>query len=172
MDIDRDVVIQVTISAGVVLLFVVGLAMLSSAYGVPTTVEDESLQGTLDGEFDNLTVADGQMDGAFQGNFENDIIAVLEGEIEGELTDDEVTGEFNGTINGAIDGTAHGTVEGTLNEDDGTFTGEFDGTASGTTSTSLSEDGGLALLALIGIFIVVMPVFGYVIERLRTEEDE
>lgn len=171
MDIDRDVVIQVTISTGVVLLFVVGLAMLSGAYGVSVDVEDESLDGTLHGGFDNLTVADGEMSGSFQGEFENEIIATMEGEMQGDVTDETVSGEFNGTIDGAIDGTTQGTVEGTLNEEQETFDGEFSGTASGKTSTSLSPDGGLAILALIGAFIVVMPVFGYVIERLREDED-
>ena len=172
MDIDRDVVIQVTISAGVVLLFVVALSMVSDAYGGSVDVEDEALEGSLEGEFTNLTVADGEMNGAFEGQFENDIIAVFEGDMAGDVADDTVTGEFNGSIAGAIDGKTQGTVEGTLDEEEERFDGQFSGTANGKTSTSLSPDGGVVLLGLIGAFIVAMPVFGYVIERLRSEEDE
>ena len=172
MDIDRDVVIQVTISVGVVVLFVLALGILSDAYGATVEVENETLEGSLEGEFDDLEVTDGEVEGTFEGVFENDIQAELAGDVNGTLTDESLDAHFDGTIDGAIEGTATGTMTGSFDEDDGTFDGEFDGTAAGTTSKNLSPDGGLVLLGLILAFIVLMPTFGYLIERLTEDEEE
>ena len=172
MEIDRDVVIQVSISVAVVALFVLGLALLSDAYGSTIDVTNESIQGELDGEFTDLSVTDdGEVTGTFVGTFDNDFQGPIEGEIDGEVTNDELTGTFDGTVDGAIKGTTSGTVEGTLDEDAETFHGSYDGSVTGETETELSQEGGLALLGLIASFIVAMPIFGYLIERLRSDDD-
>jgi len=36
----------------------------------------------------------------------------------------------------------------------------------------ISPEGGMALLGLMAVFIFVMPALGYMVERMKTDEDE
>ena len=171
MEFDRDLAIQVGLSVAVIALFVVGLAVISDAYGGDVDVTDEELVGTIEGEYDG-DIDDGATTLDFVGTFENDIQVELDGEIVGDIDDDVLTGEFNGTVAGAIDGTATGEVtNGSIDEDLNELDGEFNGTADGTTSMELSDQGGLVLIGLIIAFIIVMPIVGFLIERLRRDEE-
>ncbi|PSP17422.1 hypothetical protein BRC62_04810 [Halobacteriales archaeon QH_10_67_13] len=61
-------------------------------------------------------------------------------------------------------GTVAGTLSGTVEDD--TFEGTFEGTVDATDSdTAVTPTGGLALVGLIAVFIVAMPIVGYLIER-------
>lgn len=170
MDVQRDLVVQVGVSTAVVLLFVVGLAVLTGAFGASETVENRTLNGTVNGTFDG-TVGDERVNGTFEGTFNNGFEAPVEGSVNGTLDNDTLTAEFNGTIEMAIDGTVQGTVtNGTVDNESDSLDAEFDGTANGTTATTLDETGGLVLIGLIGVFIVTMSVSGYIIERFKDEE--
>lgn len=171
MDVDRELIAQVGISVAVVTLFIVGLALLTDAHGFTEPVENETLEGTIEGDFDG-EITDGTVTGEFDGTYENDIEVTLRGDVEGTLTDGTVTADFEGTISGAIDGDARGTItDGTYDEDDGTLSGDFEGSADGDTGMDLEETGGLILIGLIAAFIVVMSAAGYVIERFKDEEE-
>lgn len=172
MELDRDLILQVGISVAVVAVFVIGLAWLSGAYGIDDTVENESLEGTIDGHFEG-DADDGPVTLTFQGTFENDIEATVEGDIDGEIQGETLSGEFDGEIHGAIDGTLTGTItDGTVDRDTGTLQGDFEGTADGTTAMDLTDQGGLVLVALLAAFILLMPAFGYLIRRLETDDGD
>ena len=168
MEFDRDLAVQVGITVAVVAVFIAGLGALSGAYGgeVPA---NETLEGDIEGIYEG-TPETGNV--SFVGVFENDIEADLDGSINLTAADDTFdTGEFDGTISGAIDGTASGTVTDIdIDEDESTLDGEFEGTAEGTTGLDISADGGLVLLGLMAAFIILMPAFGYLIQRLRDDE--
>ena len=167
MEFDRDLAVQVGITVAVVGLFVAGLVVISGEYGgdVPA---NETLEGGIDGNYEG-DLADGTV--TFDGTFENDI----EADVDGTITaDDEAfaTGRFEGNISGAIDGTLNGTLTDIdADEDAATVQAGFEGTANGTTGMDLTEQGGVALLGLVAGFIVLMPVAGYLIRRLREDED-
>lgn len=173
MEVDRELVLQVGVSVIVVFVFILGLTVISSAYGQSDEVEAEPLNGTLEGDLSDISESDGTLTATFEGEYANSIQADLDGEIEGtENGNGTFEGTYTGTIAGPIDGNATGDVTGTVDRDDGTFAGTFNGTASGTTSTSLTPDGGLILIGLLAAFIIAMPVFGYFIQRATDEDDE
>lgn len=176
MDVDRKTVWQIVVSAIAVALFIAALIVLSSAYGVTEIVDpgdnEGQLEGSLSGDFDELTVEDGTVTGTFTGEFENDIVASFDGSVDGTVDDGVLVADFDGTITGAIDGDVSGEMNGTLDEEAGTFEGTFSGTATGETRTTLSPEGGLMLLGLIALFILLLPVFGYLVERQDFDEDD
>lgn len=175
MEFDRDLAIQVGFSVIAVALFVGALIWLSGAYGFIVETEGEALEGTLEGEYDLVDgdLEDGPVTVTFDGDYENDIELVLRGDIEGETSDGILTGAFNGTTEGAIDGVANGTVtNGTFSDGDPAFEGDFEGMARGETSMDLTDEGGLVLIGMMAAFIILMPAFGFLIERLRSEDAE
>jgi hypothetical protein len=178
MELDRDLLVQVGISVAVVGLFIVGLAVISTAFGSEETVDERPLNGTLkDGSFTG-TVTDDRINGTVDGRFDNSVEMMIEGDFNGTHDNGTVEGEFSGSVSGAIDGTMNGTViNGTLELDDGqgedvqgSVEGEFNGSATGTTATELNESGALALIGLMVAFILGMSLSGFLIERLREEE--
>lgn len=175
MEFDRDLGIQVGLSVAVVALFIVGLILLSGAYGFTVDVTEEPLDGTIEGTYevtDGAVDEDGPVTVSFLGTFENDIEVTFNGTIDGEIADEQLTGAYNGTVAGAIDGTATGTVtNGTFDTDQDELTGDFSGTAEGTTSMDLTDEGGLVLIGLMVAFIILMPAVGFLIERLRSDDD-
>ncbi len=168
MDVDRKTVVQIVVSVLAVAIFIGGLVAVTGGYGVVETVGPDDpegqLDGTLEGDFEELDSDDGTVSHEFSGEFENDIIATLDGPVEGTVEDGVLSGELDGTITGAIDGTVSGEMNGTVDED-GSFDGTFEGTADGETRQTLSPDGGLILLGLIVAYIVFLPLLGYFIER-------
>jgi hypothetical protein len=171
MEIDRDLIVQVGITVAVVAVFVVALAVLSSAYGNDVTVEEE-LNGTIDGTYAE-DIEDGNVTLTFDGTYDNSIEAMVDGTITGTVENGTLDGAFEGDISGAIDGTATGTVtNATLDEEQFKLEGSFEGTANGTTAKGLTEQGGLLLIGLMAAFLVAMPVFGYLIQRLKTGDEE
>jgi len=178
MELDRDLLVQVGISVVVVGLFILGLAVISTAYGSEETVDNRSLNGTLeDGSFTG-TVTDDRITGTVDGRFDNNVEMMLEGQFNGTRDNETVEGEFSGTVDGAIEGTMNGTVtnatleldEGEGEDVQGSIEGEFNGSATGTTATDLSETGALVLIGLMVAFIVGMSLSGFLIERLREAE--
>lgn len=171
MEVDRELVLQVGVSVIVVLLFILGLAFISSTFGQADDVDGEPLNGTLEGDLSAISESGGTLTATIEGEYDNSIQAELDGEIEG-TTDGNGTfeGTYVGSIEGPIDGNASGDVAGTVDTDDETFTGTFNGTATGTTSTSLTPDGGLVLIGLLVAFIIAMPVFGYYIQWATEDE--
>lgn len=176
MDVDRKTALQVTASLAMVLLFIVGLVVLSTTFGLSETVDSSDergqLNGTVEGELANISSEDGTVTARFEGNFENGYEARLDGEIEGTEQNGTLTGEFDGTISGPIDGNATGQIDGSIDEESQTFEGQFNGTAEGKTATTLSPTGGLALLALLAVFLLVAPVVGYLIERYGPDDPD
>ncbi|MEF8813575.1 MAG: hypothetical protein V5A55_07120 [Halovenus sp.] len=170
MAIDRRLVLQVGLSVVALALFVGGLVVISGVYGFEEQVEDRDVTGSVEGDVANLTVTDGQVEGTLDGTISSGFDGQVEGTLTGTVDDGQFEGTFEGNVSGALDGTITGDVNGTLDTDEGTFSGEFDGTASGTTDTAMNPTGALALVVLIVGFIIVMPIFGYIIERANDEE--
>ena len=179
MDLDQETVWQIGVTIAVVVLFVVALAVLSQVFVEDVVVENEPLSGELDGEIEDLDVQgdsvsgtfDGELDGSFEGNLSKEVDVELTAGVEGTITDETMTGTFEGNVDQPVDGTISGDIEnGTLDTDDGSFSGKFAGTVNGTTQ-QMSPDGGIALVALIGAFVVVMPLVGYVIRRITPDEE-
>lgn len=171
MELDRDIVLQVTLSVVAVALFVAGLVVLSGAYGADVNVTNDPLEGTIDGEFQG-NITEGESTIEFDGTFDNDIEASLEGTITGDFSNESFSGTFEGDISGPIEGTANGTVRnGTIDEESGTLEAEFQGNTTGTTAMDLTETGGVALIALMIAFIFAMPGFGLLIKRLGTDDE-
>jgi len=168
MEFDRNLLIQVTLSAAVVLLFILALVWLGGAYGEDVQ-EDEPLVGTINGSVDGNVTGENVSVG-FDGTFSNGIDLEFDGTIEGEFDGERLDGTFEGDSSGAIDGTANGSVRnGTV--EDGSLDAVFEGNATGTTATALGTTGGLVLVGLIVGFIFAMPAFGYAIERLRDDAE-
>jgi len=165
MDIDRETVAQVLLSVGVVALFIVVLAGLSIAFGTPSDV-DRTVTGDLTGDFSTLEVQGETVSGQFDGELSAGFDGTVSGDLTGPLQGDNLTGEFDGTISGQVEGTAVGDVEGTLNQENETFSGTFNGTVTGEDEgTTLSPSGGLVLVIAIALFILAMPIAGYIIEN-------
>lgn len=172
MNVDGETVVQVTVSVAVVLAFIAALTMLSLSYGTQAPIENESIEESLSGEFEGLEETNDGVAGQFEGNLRGAIDATITGDVEGEVRNGQFVGEFDGTIDGAVEGTAWGEVNGTVDEEVSSFDGTFSGTINGTDhGTQISPDGGLALVGLIALFIVVMPIFGFLIERYRDDEE-
>jgi hypothetical protein len=169
MDLDRKSAWQILVAASAVLLFIGGLAVVSTAYGTEAPVENERIDGDLSGELVAGNVTDGET-ATFEGHISDDFEADITGNVSGSLTDGSFVGQFNGTISGAVDGTVTGELNGTI--DDGSFDGTFNGTANGTSENTLTPDGGLVLLGLIALFIILLPVLGYFVEQQEFDEDE
>ncbi|ERH09168.1 MAG: hypothetical protein J07HX64_00921 [halophilic archaeon J07HX64] len=171
MEFDRDLAVQVGITVAVVAVFTLGLVVLSTALGDDVPVEDRQLNGTIDGTYQG-EVEDGDVSLVFDGTFNNGVEMRFDGNITGTV--DNVTlaeGQFEGDVSGAIDGNATGTViNATLDEEQAQLAGRFNGTATGETADDLTDVGGLGLVGLIAAFLVAMPVFGYLIQRLRSDE--
>ncbi len=172
MDLDRDLAVQVGVTVAVVGVFVLGLGLLSGVYGNSVPVENERLNGTVDGQYDEA-FADGSVTLQFEGTYSNGFEAMLDGTVTGTAENGTLaSGEFEGSIEGAIDGNVTGTITNlTLDREQFSLEGEFEGTANGTTATELTDTGGLVLVGLIATFIVAMPAFGYLIRRLKTDEE-
>jgi len=172
MEFDRDLAVQVGITVAVVTAFTLGLVVLSTVFGGDVPVEDRSLDGTIDGTYQG-EVENGEVSLAFDGDFNNGIEMRLDGNITGTVENGTlVGGEFDGEVSGAIDGNATGTVNNaTLDEEQAGLVGGFNGTATGETANDLTDLGGLALVGLIAAFLVAMPIFGYLIQQLRSDEE-
>jgi len=171
MEIDRRLVLQVGLSVAAFALFIAGLMFISGAYGAGEPVEDREMVGTIEGDVTDLTTEGEQTEGTFEGTVSADFDGQVSGELTGTLDGDQFVGEFDGTVSGAVDGTITGGVNGTLDEEAGTLEGEFDGTVDGTTDTAMDPDGALAIIALIAAFIILMPIFGYIIERFSDDKE-
>jgi len=169
MDLDRKSAWQILVAASAVLLFIGGLAVLSTAYGTDAPVDNETIEGDLSGEFVDGNVTDGET-AQFDGHISDDFEADISGTVEGSLDGDRFTSQFNGTISGAVDGTVTGELNGTV--DGNSFEGTFNGTANGTSENVLTPDGGLFLLGLIALFIVLLPVLGYLVEQQEFDEGD
>ena len=180
MDLDRETVWQIGATVAAVVLFVVALAVLSQVFVNDVAVENEPVSGELDGDIQDMTVQDGsvtgtfdgELEGDFQGNLSKDFDVELTANVEGTVGDGTMTGTLEDDVEQPVEGTISGDVEnGTLDTETGELTGEFSGTVNGTTE-QVSPDGGIALVALIGAFIVAMPLIGYVIRRATHEDEE
>jgi len=173
MQIERDLVVQVGITVAVVGFFVLLLAVLSTAYGGEVTVDDRPLNGSIDGTYEG-ELSEGAVTLAFDGRYDNNVEAMVTGSVEGTVENGSLTAAtFEGDIEGAIDGTITGTVTDIeLDRESLKLHGNFTGNATGTTANDLTEQGGLLLLGLIGVFIIAMPAFGYLIRRLESDDEE
>lgn len=138
-------------------------------YGSEVSYENEPLSGTVDnGELgesvDGAVSFQGDLDGKFTETTGGIEVAV-NGSVDEPPTDGRLNSAFTATIDDTI---ANGTISGTLNgsASNGTFEGTFEGTitASGH-DTEVTADGGLALVGLIVVFIILMPIAGYLIEQ-------
>jgi len=165
MEIDRRLVLQVGLSVVALALFVGGLVIISGAYGVQEPVEDRPVSGTIEGDVTDVSDTGDGTEATLDGSIDSDVDLLVEGTLTGTTEGGQFEGTFEGAVDGAVDGTITGDVNGTLDTEEGTFSGEFEGTAGGTTDTAMDPSGGVALVALIVGFIVLMPVFGYIIER-------
>ncbi len=172
MEFDRDLAVQVGITVAVVAGFTLGLVVLSSAFGGDVPVEDRALNGTIDGTYQG-EIEDGEVSLVFDGSFNNGIEMRLDGNITGTVENGTLLGgEFEGDVSGAIDGNATGTVtDAALDEEQAGLEGGFNGTATGETANDLTDLGGLALVGLMAAFLVAMPIFGYLIQQLRSDEE-
>jgi len=173
MEFDRDLAVQVGITVAVVAGFTLGLVLLSTVFGGDIAVEDRPLNGTIDGTYQG-EVEEGEVSLAFDGTFDNGVEMRLDGNITGTVENGTLLeGEFEGDVSGAIDGNTTGTVtDAALDEEQSQLEGGFDGAATGETANDLTDLGGLALVGLIAAFLVAMPIFGYLIQRLRSDEEE
>ena len=180
MDLDRETVWQICATVAAVALFVVALAVLSQVFVNDVAVENEPISGELDGNIQNMTVQDGSVSGTFDGELEGDFEGNLSKEFDVELTanvegtvdDGAMTGTLEDDVEQPVEGTISGDIEnGSLDTESGDLTGEFSGTVNGTTE-EVSADGGIALVALIGAFVVAMPLIGYGIRRATHEDEE
>jgi hypothetical protein len=170
MELERDLVVQVGITVAVVAVFVLALAALSSVYGSDKPARDHSLNGTIDGNYEG-NVTEGEI--IFDGTFDNSVEMMVDGSINGTVENGTLDGTFEGDTSGAIDGTLTGTVtDAELDQEQRSLSGEFEGTANGTTANVLSAEGGLALIGLMAAFVIAMPAFGYLIQRLKSDEEE
>lgn len=173
MNVERDLIVQVGITVAVVGVFILALAVLSTAFGDEVPVNNETLNGTIDGNYEG-NIEGGNAALTFDGTYDNDVEAMLDGSINGTVENGTlVEGTFEGDISGAIDGNVTGTVtDAELDEEQFNLEGEFRGTANGTTANDLSAQGGLIFLGLLAAFVVVMPAFGYLIQRLKTGDED
>ena len=164
MDIERETVVQVVVSSFAVALFIAALVGLSMTFGVQEPVENRSVEGNLSGEIQQFEQTDGGVSGNLSGEFSNSFQADMDGNVTGTVSGDVVTGEFEGEVTGAVKGSTTGEINGTL--ENGTFEGTYSGTLNGTDhDTTITPDGGLFIVAAIGLFIIMMPIVGYIIER-------
>jgi len=172
MELERDLVVQVGITVAVVAVFVLLLAVLSTAYGDEVTVDDRPLNGSIDGTYGG-DISEGTVTLTFDGTYDNNVEAMLDGTVEGTVENGTLTtATFEGDISGAIDGNATGTITGVeLDRNSTKLHGNLQGNATGTTANDLTEQGGLLLLGLLGLFVVAMPAFGYLIQRLESDEE-
>lgn len=166
MEIERKTVVQVVASVVAVGVFIAALVMLTSAYGVTVTEDNEPLDGDLSGEFSEFEEDNGAVTGQFEGTYEGEVDEDLSGEVEGTLDGNALTADFNGTISGPLDGTVVGEMNGTIDQSDSetTFDGTFTGNATGESKTELSPEGGLLLVVIIVVYIIGLPLVGYAIE--------
>lgn len=172
MELERDLIVQVGITVAVVAVFVLALAALSSVYGSDVTVEDRTLNGSIDGTYEG-NVSDGEVSLTFDGTFDNSVETMIDGTLNGTVENGTLEGTFEGDTSGAIDGNLTGTVsDAELDQEQRSLSGDFLGTANGTTANDLSAEGGLALIGLMAAFVIAMPAFGYLIQRLKSDEEE
>lgn len=182
MEIERETVVQVILASLAVALFIAALVGISLAYGVDGTVE-QSVTGSLDGDIEDVTHEDGVTTAHFEGTLDGELLdddgepdrsveGAVEGELTGELNGDSFEGTFDGTLSGAVDGDVDGEVTGTFDEDAGVFDGEIDGEVDGTTGKTVSPEGGLALVGLLALYVLFMPIVGYLIERQERDSED
>lgn len=169
MEIERETVLQVLLAATAVALFIAALVGVGLAFGTDSPVEDQAVEGDIEGSFDTLETSDGRATGEFEGSLSNGLDATVSGEIEGTVTDGTLAGTIDGTVRGSVDGTITADIEGTLDQEAESFNGTFEGTVDGTSDTAISPSGGIALVALIAGFVIMMPIFGYAIERYDSD---
>jgi hypothetical protein len=169
MELDGETVKQVLIAAGAVALFIVAAMGLSAAFGSHPDLQNESVQGSIDGTLADGAVSGDTIDGQFNGTLDADLSASIEtinGTLTGTVENGNVTGEFVGEATGTVDGTLEGTVSGSYNASSNALKGEFNGTINGTDAgTRITETGGLALVGVLAAFIVLMAIAGLYLER-------
>lgn len=169
MEFDGETARQVLIAAGAVALFIVAAVGLSAAFGTHPSLQNESVQGAIDGTLTEGAVSDNTVDGQFSGTLDTGLSVGIErvnGTLAGSIEDDNVTGRFVGNATGTVDGTVDGTITGTYNATSNAVSGEFDGTINGTDAgTQISETGAIALVGVLAAFIILMAVAGLYLER-------
>jgi hypothetical protein len=169
MEFDGETVRQVLIAAGAVALFIVAAMGLSAAFGSHPNLQNESVQGAIDGTLTEGAVSDNAIDGRFNGTLDAGLSVSIErvsGTLTGTVEDGNVTGRFVGNATGTVDGTVDGTVTGSYNATSNAVSGEFEGTINGTDAgTQISETGGMALVGVLAAFIILMAVAGLYLER-------
>lgn len=181
MELDGETVKQVLIAGLMVVAFVAALVVVGQSFGTHPTV-NETTEGDLKGSVPADALSNDSVDGQFNGTLSADVNGdgntdsqeKVNGTVTGTVTDGSFEGQLNGTIEGTVDGTIEGNVSGTLENDSDelSFDGEFDGRLNGTDKgTEVSPQGGLALVGLLGGFIVAMALAGLWLERQDFDSD-
>jgi hypothetical protein len=172
MEFDRKTVAELVLSGGVLLAFIAAAMVASQAFAAQPTVSGD-LDGTLSGE-----VTD-----AGSGAFTGEVSGTVNGHLNGTVSGD-VAGTVTGDLSGSFSAPANGTVVGTLPAEGETFSGNvtghllsgtgpnatvvgnFSGTVTGDVtsdaaiSPSVLPTGGLAFIAVVGAFILLMGAVG------------
>lgn len=173
MELDGETVKQVLIAGGAVAFFIVAAMGLSAAFGSHPDLQNETVQGQFDGTLAEDAVSGTAVDGQFNGTLDAGLSASIEsvnGTLTGTVENGNVTGDFVGEAAGTVDGTVEGRVNGSYNATENSLDGQFNGTINGTDAgTRVTETGGIALVGVLGAFIVLMAVAGLYLERQEFE---
>jgi hypothetical protein len=174
MELDGETVKQILVAVLAVAFFIGATVVASSAFGSHPAI-NESVDATIDGTLSEGAVSGDTVDGTFNGTFDADLSGSVErvnGTIEGTLQDGRVTGTFEGEASGTVTGTVTGSVNASYNASANSLSGEFTGTINGTdASTTFTPQGGIALVALLAAFILLIAGAGLWLERQDFDSD-
>lgn len=177
MEIDRKLIAELGVSAAAVVAFIAVAIFVTQAYGAPSTLSGE-FSGEVTGEVTN------ESSGAFTGELTANVSGNLAGTVSGEVNGtapEGASGTFTRDVNGTVVGDVPanesdaftGNATGQFLEGDGNFSGQVSGSVEGnsTTAPSIQPEGGLAMVGVIGLFVVLMAGAGLIMYRLDFDDE-
>lgn len=174
MELDGETVRQVLVAVLAVAFFISATVVASTAFGSHPAI-NESVNASIDGSLAEGAVSGDSVNGNFNGTFDADLSGSVEhvnGTIDGTLQNGRVTGTFDGDAAGTVSGTVSGQVDATYNASTNSLSGNFTGTINGTdASTAFTPTGGIALVVLLGAFILLIAGAGLWLEGQDFDSD-